>query len=130
MKRGFFAHCICYREQTYYKHILFLNEKDEIIEIVPFFNETANTIFIDGILIVVSLSFQIRLKEFVSTLKKQLEDPKIQLSQAVLENPVYKNDMSNIENQCLLYNIPEICWESERPVSSPIEINEIFRLGS
>ena len=74
MKRGFFAHCICYREQIYHKHILFLNEKDEIIEITPFSNETSNTTFIDGILIVASPSFHIHLTDFIATIKKQIEN--------------------------------------------------------
>ena len=127
MKRGFFAHCICYREQIYHKHILFLNEKDEIIEITPFSNETSNTTFIDCILIVASPSFHIHLTDFIATIKKQIENPKTRLSLAILKNPVYKNNMPNMGGRCLLCNIPEICWENERPESFSIEINEIFR---
>lgn len=88
MKRGFFAHCICYREQIYHKHILFLNEKDEIIEITPFSNETSNTTFIDGILIVASPSFHIHLKDFIATIKKQIENPKTRLSLAFKKSRV------------------------------------------
>lgn len=127
MKRGFFAHCICYREQIYHKHILFLNEKDEIIEITPFSNETSNTTFIDGILICRISLIPYSFNRLHATIKKQIENPKTRLSLAILKNPVYKNNMPNMGGRCLLCNIPEICWENERPESLSIEINEIFR---
>lgn len=126
MKRGFFAHRICYKNRIYRKHILFLNGNNQICEIEPFANETANTTFYDGILMVVSPAFHLQINEFTSALNRQLENPEISLTQAIAENTVYKNNFPDIQSPCSLYNISEICWDNERPASSHIEIRKIL----
>lgn len=126
MNQGFLAHRICYKDQIYRKHILFLNGNNQVTGVEPFFNETANTTFYDGILLVTSSTFHLHLNEFISALKEQLENPAITLSQAILENRVYNSYIPDIQDSCSLYNIPEICWENERPVSAGIEIGIIL----
>lgn len=127
MKRGFFAHCICYRQQIYRKHILFIDEKEQIVEIIPFCNETSNTVFVDGILITVSSVFHKYLKEFTATLNQQLENSETRLSEAITTNPVYRNHIiSEGHERCSLFCIPEVDWENDRPKALPIEIDTVF----
>ncbi|WP_455498274.1 hypothetical protein [Coprobacter sp.] len=117
MTQGFFAHRICYKHRIYRQHILFLNESNQISGIEPFSNETANTTFHDGILIVSSSAFHLHLNEFLHTLKEQLEEPGISVLQAIIGNPVYNNHIPDIQTPCSLYNISDICWKNERPAS-------------
>lgn len=127
MGRRFFAHYLCYKDQIYPKHILSLNDNNQVCEIQPFTNEIANTLFYNGILIVSSKMFHSHLDEFLFTLKKQLRMSGISIPQAIIENSIYHKYIPDMQDSCSLYNIPTIYQEIKGQEDSiNIEINTII----
>lgn len=115
MKKGFFSHQLCYRRSLLNKHILYLTEENKVDRVLPFQREVSLTTFCEGVLFVVSPSFECEREEFCRTMHEQLvANPLLTVGEAIIHNPVYLRNMADDIAPCSLYTITSINWATAR----------------
>lgn len=115
MKKGFFSHQLCYRRSLLNKHILYLTEENKVDRVLPFQREVSLTTFCEGVLFVVSLSFEREREEFCRTMREQLAaNTLLTVGEAIIHNPVYLRNMADDIAPCSLYTITSINWATAR----------------
>lgn len=115
MKKGFFSHQLCYRRSLLNKHILYLTEENKVDRVLPFQREVSLTTFCEGVLFVVSPSFEREREEFCRTMHEQLAaNPLLTVGEAIIHNPVYLRNMADDIAPCSLYTITSINWATAR----------------
>lgn len=115
MKKGFFSHQLCYRRSLLNKHILYLTEENKVDRVLPFQREVSLTTFCEGVLFVVSPSFEREREEFCRTMREQLAaNLLLTVGEAIIHNPVYLRNMADDIAPCSLYTITSINWATAR----------------
>ncbi|HIZ26112.1 hypothetical protein [Barnesiella sp. An55] len=115
MKKGFFSHQLCYRRSLLNKHILYLTQENLVDNILPFQREVSLTTFCEGVLFVVSPSFESEKEEFCRTIREQLDkNHLLTVGEAIIQNPVYLRHMADDTAPCSLYTITSINWATAR----------------
>lgn len=115
MKKGYFAHQLCCGRSLLNKHILYLSADKQIETILPFQREVSLTTFCEGLLLVVATTFARHRDEFVAELTRQLQAaPDLTVGEAVLHNSVYRRNSVSDDEECSLYAITSIDWQTCR----------------
>ena len=129
MKRGFFSHQLCCGRSLLNKHILYLTMDYRIDSLLPFQREVSLTTFCEGLLIVVSPMFDKLKDKFISSLLQDLQkDSTITIGEAVLHNSIYRKCCINDDEECRLYAITSIDWQTGRlRDNTNIELIEVMK---
>lgn len=105
MTKGYLAHkCYC-AGAIYHLHIVFCLH-NKLLSITPFSNETANTTFCDGVLLVVNNEFDTHKDDFLSLLQQQLNNNHtLTIDKAITENEILPAHNAIIGEECNIYSI-------------------------
>ncbi|MBP3671107.1 MAG: hypothetical protein J6J06_04005 [Bacteroidaceae bacterium] len=105
MKKGYLAHkCYC-AGAIYHLHTVFC-QRNKLLSINPFSNETANTIFCDGMLLVVNKEFDTHKEHFLSLLQQQLNvNPLLTIDKAIVDNEILLSHNAVTGEACSIYSI-------------------------
>lgn len=114
-KKGFLSHYCCCGSSIYKRSTIFI-DNNRLCSIERFTCETANTTFYDGLLMVVSTTFQVHLDSFLAQLQEVLtQDTQLPIADAILQNSIYNKHHAMVDKECHIYALSPITWLTLRP---------------
>ncbi len=116
MKKGILSHYCCCGKTVYTRHTTFI-DNNRLLTIAPLTAETANTIFCDGILVVVAPEFEKEAQPFLEQLKKQCtECDTASITDLIIENKIFQSHTATTGTPCAVYVIGNISHSTLRPI--------------
>ena len=116
MKKGILSHYCCCGKTVYTRHTTFI-DSNILLAIAPFTAETANTIFCDGILIVVAPEFETDTQSFLEQLKKQCtECDTASITDLIIENKIFQSHTAMTGTPCAVYVVGNIGHSTLHPI--------------
>ena len=115
MRKGYLAHYCCCGNELHKRSIISTSD-NLLCGIEQFSSETPHTIFYDGLLIVVTPSFEPHCNTFIEQLQQLLDDnTQLPITEAILHCDIYKSHRASLNEPCLIYSITPIDWSQLRP---------------
>lgn len=116
MNKGILSHACCLGFDTFYRHIISIDSNNLLLSLLPFKEETANTLFIDGWIIITTQTFENEKEKFVQEIQQTLlQNPHTTLSTAITESMTYRTHHAQPSQHCSIYSITPIAWHTMRP---------------
>lgn len=116
MKKGFFSHQLCYKDKLLNKHVIYMSLDNRFDSVFSFQREVSLTTFCEGVLFVVdAASFCGNEALFIEQLQQELDNNiSLEIGEAILINPLFKQAAVQENATCALYAIPSINWSTLR----------------
>ena len=116
MKKGILSHYCCCGKTVYTRHTTFI-DNNRLLAIAPFTAETANTIFCDGILVVVAPEFEKEAQPFLELLKTQCrENATASITDLIIENKIFQRHTATTGTPCAVYVVGNIGHSTLHPI--------------